>query len=449
MEKRYLILNTLVRRYTIETNATEHLTFIKNQTEAGIHKFKKNEEREHSARKCIAYSKAIRRAFPDAKLTWSVSYQALSCQNRKYRAIRQALKSIHEEYGDDIAYCPGGYSANVYAPREVVNNEMDEAHEMICAFMGGYKPRSLLAGFLASENIAHAREKWGIKAVQGHAFSQHGIDAWDTDGGVCYPFYPSKTHFLKPAQGKDDIIDCLNLDGWSIDFVSARHNGITGVPKHLQSGTFKLINSRLGVGPIETLHRYGVDIGLKEMQSTVNTHFSEEALKHNPFGYITDNYEIVEARRVGGYAKWLAWIKATYPDTKCLTMADFAEVYMKEYADNSRLSNMFYQKGSGIDSSFANQEVVWIMNKAFRMGLLKQKDVEDSGLFLYDLTEYTGNDREPQEVGVRNWSMMNILNQKQTRPQDKPQRIDDLGKWLSENTRLNEREKGFITEKLR
>ena len=50
------------------------------------------------------------------------------------------------------------------------------------------------------------------------------------------------------------IIYCVNLDGWTVDFLAARRKGFEG-----------RFNSRMSVGPIETLGHYGSDIGLKEM----------------------------------------------------------------------------------------------------------------------------------------------------------------------------------------
>ena len=46
---------------------------------------------------------------------------------------------------------------------------------------------------------------------------QHNIDGGGADGSPSYPFYPSTEHFCKPAQGKSDFIDCVNLDGWTMD----------------------------------------------------------------------------------------------------------------------------------------------------------------------------------------------------------------------------------------
>ncbi len=42
----------------------------------------------------------------------------------------------------------------------------------------------------------------------------------DGDGSICYPYYPSREHFCKPAQADSDFIDCVNLDGWTCDFLT-------------------------------------------------------------------------------------------------------------------------------------------------------------------------------------------------------------------------------------
>jgi hypothetical protein len=100
----------------------------------------------------------------------------------------------------------------------------------------------LVAGFMDAEDQNFLATEEGIHVYQGQIWSQHGIDNGDGDGGICYPYYPSREHSLKPAQGAADLIDCVCLDGWTRDFLTARREGFQGG-----------FNSRLGVGP----HRGG------------------------------------------------------------------------------------------------------------------------------------------------------------------------------------------------
>ena len=93
-----------------------------------------------------------------------------------------------------------------------------------------------LAGFMDAENQRSLATEEGIHVCQGQIWSQHGIDNGDGDGGICYPYYPSREHYLKPAQGPSDFIDCVCLDGWTCDFLPARRQGFEGG-----------FNSRLGV----------------------------------------------------------------------------------------------------------------------------------------------------------------------------------------------------------
>ena len=106
----------------------------------------------------------------------------------------------------------------------------------------GYRPQSVIAGFLAAENLRYLAEAEGIHVCQGNIWSQFAVDNQDGDGSICYPYYPSIEHFCKPAQSPADLIDCVNLDGWTMDFLAARRAGFDGG-----------FNSRMGVGPIETL----------------------------------------------------------------------------------------------------------------------------------------------------------------------------------------------------
>lgn len=87
---------------------------------------------------------------------------------------------------------------------------------------------------------------------EGRTFAnvEHGDDS------ISYPYYPSRKHACKPAQGKADFIDCVNLGGWTCDFLCARRFGFEGG-----------FNSRLGVGPTESYRNLGVEMGMAEVMA--------------------------------------------------------------------------------------------------------------------------------------------------------------------------------------
>jgi hypothetical protein len=64
------------------------------------------------------------------------------------------------------------------------------------------------------------------------------------------------------------------------------------------------------------------------------------------------------------------------------------------------------------------------MNQEFRLALLRNW-VTSSPYMAIDFTRYDLPAHEPQGL-QRKWSLMNILNQKGTRPQDKPVRLGQL-----------------------
>lgn len=97
---------------------------------------------------------------------------------------------------------------------------MSEAIEIISKMVGnGYRPQSIMGGFLSADNLRYLAEKENIHVAHAVIWSQHNIDGGGADGSPSYPFYPSTEHFCKPAQGKSDFIDCVNLDGWTMDFI--------------------------------------------------------------------------------------------------------------------------------------------------------------------------------------------------------------------------------------
>lgn len=64
------------------------------------------------------------------------------------------------------------------------------------------------------------------------------------------------------------------------------------------------------------------------------------------------------------------------------------------------------------------------MNQEFRLALLRNW-VKDSPYMAIDFTRYDLPAHEPRDL-QRDWNLMNVLNQKGTRPQDKPKRLHEL-----------------------
>ena len=64
------------------------------------------------------------------------------------------------------------------------------------------------------------------------------------------------------------------------------------------------------------------------------------------------------------------------------------------------------------------------MNQEFRLALLHNLVKNDPPMVI-DFTRYDLRAEEPR-TPQREWSLMNVINQKETRPQDKPVRISQL-----------------------
>ena len=391
---RVLTLNTVIRVNQIEARRDLHIGH--------------DEFADHTPEKVRAFREAVAEGFPGGRITWSFSWLALQNDSAEYRAIREQVRAYHHQYGDDVTYLPGAYFSNAYSTRADVNAELHDGLQCVSDFMGGsFRPKSIVAGFLSAANQKYLAEVEGIHVCQGNIFSQYAIDNQDGDGALCYPFYPSAEHFCKPAQGADDFIDCVNLDGWTVDFLAARRTG------HDQSQ-----NSRMGVGPIETLHRYGRETGLRQMLETTAVHF-ERNYAQNDFAWVTNNWEISLLAWFGMLdclTKWLAEIRRRWPNVQMPTQGEFGEAWRAAYPDNSRLCYNFTQTGTGIGGSDADKEIRWHMNQHFRLAFLK--DLTDGTEKVIDFTRYDLPAQEPQGI-TRQWSLMGQINQKQTRPQDK------------------------------
>ena len=355
---------------------------------------------------------AFAKGCPEGKMTWAVSWLALNDSRQEFKEARHLLASYHDHYGDEITFIPGGYFAPMFDTRDHNRETIHKALQLISEMVGGgYRPQSLVAGYMDAENQRFLATEEGIHVCQGQIWSQHGIDNGDGDGGICYPYYPSREHYLKPAQGTADFVDCVCLDGWTCDFLAARRDGFQGG-----------FNSRLGVGPIETVVKLGVEPGRKEMMDTVAMHFDKgHAL--NGFGWVTAIWE-VSIGHDEDLTYWLQAVQASWPDTQVLTVGAFGLEWLKHTPNNASLNYRFDAKGTGAPGSEKELEIKWFMNREFRLALLSNWTTGGPS-FVIDFTRYDLRAREP-EILQREWSLMNVLNQKGTRSQDKPRRLAQL-----------------------
>jgi len=339
-------------------------------------------------------------------MTWAISWLALHDGRAEYKAARRLLAEYHDRYGDEVTFIPGGYFAPMYDTRESNRKTIHAALKMVSDMVGGgYRPQCVVAGYLDAENQSLLASDEGIHVCQGQIWSQHGIDNGDGDGGICYPYYPSREHYLKPAQGKADFIDCVCLDGWTCDFLTARREGFAGG-----------FNSRLGVGPIETVGNLGRDVGRREMMDTTAMHF-DTGYGLNGFGFVTGIWE-TSIGHDEDLAWWLQAVRERWTDVRVMTEGEFGLEWRKHNPDNRKLNYRFDAKGTGAPGSEQELEIKWFMNQEFRLALLRNWKTGDDYKAI-DFTRYDLRAEEPRTL-QREWSLMNVLNQKGTRPQDKP-----------------------------
>ncbi|SDO41185.1 protein of unknown function [Microbacterium sp. ru370.1] len=408
---RRLTINTIVRRHQIE--ATRDRSLWEDETPL------------HSAALVERFSDAVRDAVPDASLTWALSWGALTDDSPRYRDIRRTLARIAADHDDDVTFVPGGFFANLYGTRDDVARDISDAVDLLHTHFD--RPTtSLVAGFLSADNIAAARDL-GIRSVQGNIWSQFDIDLQDGDGSLAYPYYPSRRNFLVPGRG-DDRIDAVQLDGWTVDLVAARGAGMSTA-----------FNSRLGLGPIETLHRLPREDALRELHATSEAHLNERNVERNGLGWLTVNYEISEVARgldhdpttLDAWAGWLRGLRERWSDLEVTTIGRFGEEWRQRHPDNQGLAYLLEQTGSGVQGSTAGETVTWFMGADFRLGVVRAGDDVD----VFDYTAYADAPGEPQQLGDRRWSLLGEINQKQTRPQDRPV---PLGRFLSTHPEVEE-----------
>jgi len=211
--RRFLTLNSIIRVRQVERTRTEA---------HGSEEYDR-----HTPENVLAMREAFAAGWPGGRMTWAWSWLALHDQRPQYRAVRALMPEFNQRYGDDVTLNPSGFFPNRYNSRAQVSRDLHDGLARVSEMMGGsFRPKSVVSGFMAAENLRYLAENEGIHVCQGNIFSQFAIDDQDGDGSVAYPYYPSTEHFCKPAQGPADFIDCVNLDGWTVDFVAAR--GVQG-----------------------------------------------------------------------------------------------------------------------------------------------------------------------------------------------------------------------------
>jgi len=385
----------------------------------------------------LAVARDIRTAFaknnPRGRLTWGFTLNALEDKRPHYADIRKYAAECQAKHGDEVTYFPGYFPA-MYLPRERINRETSEALEIISDIVGGgYRPQCIIGGFLPADTLRHLAQKEGIHAAHGVIWSQHEVDGGGADGSPSYPYYPSAEHFCKPAQGANDFIDCVNLDGWSVDFLCAKlSGGIDGTNR------FNGASSRRGVGPIETFCDWGLDLGLEAVMHTQALHF-DRGFALNGFGWIPNIWEAslvkVPERRDWGdqfilqaLEKWVGATRSRWPEAQFVTFGEYGELWRRRFKDNT-WNYRFEEKGLGIGNSYANEEIQWFMNRQFRLALLRNWHRQTEWKVI-DFTRYDLPAKEPPDPSpakpVKDWSLINRINQKGLRPQDTPVSLKEL-----------------------
>ena len=384
---RTLSVATVVRYWTVEATRTEHLL--------------NNESSLHTVAACEAFRAAVAAGWPGGVITWAFSWDALHATDGEYPAIRALVASYVATLGDEMTFIPGGYFAPMYNNQTQTNADLHEALALISGLVGGgYRPAAVIAGFLGAQSLAYLADTEGVHVAQATIFSQLDIDYGDGDGGSPYPYYPSREHYLKPAQGDADFVDAVVLDGWTVDFLAARRDGFADG-----------FNSRMGVGPIETIRDVGPVLGAAEQVHATAQHFTT-GYAMNGEAFVTTIWEISLPINVSYLTSWLVTVQGMWPDATMLTHGAYGLRWRAAHAQND-YNYSWVEVGSGIGGSDADKEITVYANRAFRLALLRNLTDPGVGMAI-DFTRYDLPASEPTGL-TRSWNLMNELNWKGTR----------------------------------
>jgi hypothetical protein len=171
---------------------------------------------------------------------------------------------------------------------------------------------------------------------------------------------------------------------------------------------------------------------------TQSIHF-DRGFELNGFGWIPNIWEAALVRRPErrdwGYdfipaamKKWVGDTVKRWPDVKFIPFGEFGEIWRRHYSSNT-WNYRFEEKGLGIGNSWGDEDIKWFMNRNFRLATVRNWQ-QDGPEMVIDFTRYDLPAREPADPSpehpVKDWSLMNRINQKGLRPQDKPVLLRDL-----------------------
>jgi hypothetical protein len=128
---------------------------------------------------------------------------------------------------------------------------------------------------------------------------------------------------------------------------------------------------------------------------------------------------------------WVSDTKKRWPDTQFVTFGEFGSIWKKQYPSNSDWNYSFLERGSGLGDSYNNLEIKWFMNRNLRLALLRDWHQKTPEMVIdftrYDLPAHEPADPDPQHP-AKDWSLMNRINQKGLRAQDRPTVLSDLSR---------------------
>ena len=151
-------------------------------------------------------------------------------------------------------------------------------------------------------------------------------------------------------------------------------------------------------------------------------HF-DRGVELNGFGWVTAIWE-VSIGHDEDLTFWLQAVRERWPDTRAMTEGGFGLEWREHTPNNALIDYRFDEKGTGAPGSEKDLEIEWFMNREFRLALLHDWKTESPRMAI-DFTRYDLKADEPHDLR-REWSLMNVLNQKGVRPQDKPIRMGQL-----------------------
>lgn len=348
---------------------------------------------------CAHLADAFHAAFPDGHLTWAIENQAVTAAGMA--SVRAYIVDQCAAHGDRIALC--GAFSSVRQATSAATAELASLLGTLKASTGETEPA--MFAWAAPAAVLPTAIAAGVRVVAGQTWGQENVDGYSGEGSPNRPYYPSKNHFLVPAQSPENALDVVMMDTLASGYWESLHGRSTVHTVDAHTLTRMQSITR------DYLERTVTDPEFTAVWSGCEVKWINDTSLSNPVIYQSGNY-YARDRLVA----WWQWLASEYDDLQAVSLQEFGAAWrdLHPYADGNR----WRASVTSENPSDATQAVTWEFSPRQRVGIVTTA----AGAQLVDLTNYSDATTEPTPMTTidsdldpgQSWSVPQVVAQKRS-----------------------------------